>query len=255
MVKQFGFTGPEHGESDHLALIGWSREESCLKNLEELFSVLCLSLAHWVRLHRNPTNSNMDRDTQRLWNWLWWSLYARGTLIALDKRWPMSIEYGDSYGITRWFRCESFLCKHPGHHPYQHSSLLQKLPKMERPTMRASCVLLLGRMREVCSPTKPRIIPGLPQKPFPVLKISISRQHTMGNSCKKVYSVLSILECWKCVNPIKLGSLFWSIYIYLLVLVDFTWDVLSASVSLQTGQRCNIIFSPVNFSCQFSIEK
>jgi hypothetical protein len=54
----------------------------------------CNTLAQSIGLHRDPTRSEMDADTQRLRIRLWWSLYSRDRLIALALRRPTQINEG-----------------------------------------------------------------------------------------------------------------------------------------------------------------
>jgi hypothetical protein len=54
-----------------------------------------LSLAHTIGLHRNPEQSNMDIQRQRLWKRIWWSCFMRDRLIALGMRRPTRIKNED----------------------------------------------------------------------------------------------------------------------------------------------------------------
>ena len=54
-----------------------------------------LSLAHTIGLHRNPANSSMDVQRQKLWKRIWWSTYTRDRLIALGMRRPTRVKDED----------------------------------------------------------------------------------------------------------------------------------------------------------------
>ena len=54
-----------------------------------------LSLAHTIGLHRNPANSSMDPQRQKLWKRIWWSTYTRDRLIALGMRRPTRVKDED----------------------------------------------------------------------------------------------------------------------------------------------------------------
>lgn len=54
-----------------------------------------LSLAHTIGLHRDPANSNMNPQRQKLWKRIWWSTYTRDRLIALGMRRPTRIKDED----------------------------------------------------------------------------------------------------------------------------------------------------------------
>lgn len=54
-----------------------------------------LSLAHTIGLHRDPANSNMSPQRQKLWKRIWWSTYTRDRLIALGMRRPTRIKDED----------------------------------------------------------------------------------------------------------------------------------------------------------------
>ncbi|KAI9653891.1 MAG: hypothetical protein M1829_001117 [Trizodia sp. TS-e1964] len=56
---------------------------------------VALSLCHTIGLHRNPENSQMSIDNQRLWKRIWWSCFIRDKLVALGMRRPSRIKIED----------------------------------------------------------------------------------------------------------------------------------------------------------------
>lgn len=55
---------------------------------------VCNTHAQSIGIHRDPTKSDIDADTQRLRIRLWWCLYSRDRLVALALRRPMQINEG-----------------------------------------------------------------------------------------------------------------------------------------------------------------
>lgn len=56
---------------------------------------VAISLAHTIGLHRNPSNSVMPLQKQKLWKRIWWSCFMRDRLVALGMRRPTRIKDGD----------------------------------------------------------------------------------------------------------------------------------------------------------------
>ncbi|TKA64215.1 hypothetical protein B0A49_11877 [Cryomyces minteri] len=56
---------------------------------------VAVSLSHTIGLHRNPENSKMDVKRRSLWKRIWWSMFVRDRLIALEMRRPTRIKCED----------------------------------------------------------------------------------------------------------------------------------------------------------------
>ncbi|KAI8623793.1 transcription factor CTF1 [Xylariaceae sp. FL1651] len=56
---------------------------------------VAISLAHTIGLHRNPANSTMSQQRQKLWKRIWWSCFMRDRLVALGMRRPTRIKDED----------------------------------------------------------------------------------------------------------------------------------------------------------------
>ena len=56
---------------------------------------VAISLAHTIGLHRNPANSVMSPQKQKLWKRIWWSCFMRDRLVALGMRRPTRIKDAD----------------------------------------------------------------------------------------------------------------------------------------------------------------
>jgi hypothetical protein len=56
---------------------------------------VAISLGHTIGLHRNPANTNMAPQRQKLWKRIWWSCFMRDRLIALGMRRPTRIKDED----------------------------------------------------------------------------------------------------------------------------------------------------------------
>ncbi|KAI0471951.1 fungal-specific transcription factor domain-containing protein [Xylariaceae sp. FL0804] len=56
---------------------------------------VAISLAHTIGLHRDPAQTAMSLDKQRLWKRIWWSCFMRDQLVALGMRRPTRIKDED----------------------------------------------------------------------------------------------------------------------------------------------------------------
>ncbi|KAI3324940.1 fungal-specific transcription factor domain-containing protein [Xylariaceae sp. AK1471] len=56
---------------------------------------VAISLGHTIGLHRNPANTNMSPQKQKLWKRIWWSCFMRDRLVALGMRRPTRIKDED----------------------------------------------------------------------------------------------------------------------------------------------------------------
>ncbi|KAE8347390.1 fungal-specific transcription factor domain-containing protein [Aspergillus arachidicola] len=68
---------------------------------------VCLSLAYGLNLHRDPRDRFLDINRRRLCKRLWWCIYTRDRLIALELKRPVRIQ--DSEHDVPWLTIDDFI--------------------------------------------------------------------------------------------------------------------------------------------------